>query len=107
MITSKLKVIQLFILPLLFLFIACSGPNNTEVEEAITKSIEKGISLKEFKVIEIGAVQGEGTKQYWPVKVYFSGKWKGGRQKSIKKETVYNVSMDGFGVWNANPVEIF
>jgi hypothetical protein len=105
-----LRVFQLFLLSLLLiLFIGCgdNAPNNTEAETAIKESISKGITLKEFKIIKIGNVQGEGTEQYWPVKVFFSGNWKGGRQKSIEKETVYNVSKDGFGVWNAERTETY
>ncbi len=101
---------SLLLSALLFLVVGCgaNAPDKSVVEDLIKNSIEKrGVALKDFKIIEIGVVQGEGTQQYWPVKVSFSGRWKAGRQKNIKKETIYNISKDGFDKWSAKPTEIY
>lgn len=118
-ITSQSIVIGL-LLSALFGCSGQSGPSNTEAEDAIKRSLESQVppqlgygneaSVEEIKIIEIGVVQGEGTtQQYWPVKVYASGTRMIGtltskaKRKSFKGEVVYKLSIDGFGVWRANP----
>lgn len=132
MMISKIKIIPLLqIVLLLLLLIGCggsSGPNNSEVEMAIKKSLEGGelpsqlqggfspysprsISVEKINIIDIGSILDEGTKQYWPVKVDVSGKYtiselsvspgRKERVKSFNGITVYNLSEDGFGGWKA------
>ncbi len=118
---SKNIIIPLFVLPLLLLCIACSGsgsPSNSDAEKAIKEALKEdvpsqlsgsfipsrgAVSVKEIKIIEIGDVQGEGSQQYWSVKVFASGRCKLGnkQEKSFKGETVYILFKDGFGGWKA------
>lgn len=119
---SKIKVIQILLLSmLLFLFIGCGSsgsPSDSDAEKAIKEALIEdvpsqlsnsfipsrgAVSVKEIKIIEIGDVQGEGTQQYWSVKVFATGTCKLGnkQEKSFKGETVYLLYKDGFGAWKA------
>lgn len=114
----KINLVSLLLL-LPFLFISCSsGPSEREIQKAVIISLQhkvpaalaqhltggKNAKVKEVKVIEIGNVQGEGTNQYWPVKIYAKGTCKvmfGGR-KSFEGETEYYIKIDAYGNWIAS-----
>lgn len=106
------------LLAMSLLLIACSGPNNSEIETAVKKALEGSVPVRlvgnlmggrkatvtEVRVIEVGSAQGEGTNRYWPVKVYASGSCDIpllGRSP-FQGETVFNVYKNSFDKWKAN-----
>lgn len=110
----------LFILLLASLLnISCgAGPSETQIESAIKVSLEGFIPVKlansmgggrygkvdDLQILDIGKVQQNGEREYWPVKIYAEGScsvpFK--NRTPFKGETTYKVYQDDFGEWRAD-----
>jgi len=110
----------LIIIVLVFFNISCSsGPSDRDIKKAVSISLQKRVPVSlarhltggsnaeigEIKVIQVGNVFGEGNNKYWPVKVYVKGNCTvmfGGR-KNFEGEAEYNLRMDAYENWQAEP----